>query len=240
VVVARSSDASDDEVLAQAYDLAIAAVVDVKSCPIGNTNSEHIREGAAASGVGLVVLPGSLVATFEGRHRLHEAVASARPVLVAKSRFGGGPVMVVADAPRAGLGALAVAADEARRLARPLLVVHAAEGMVGVAKGELGPVSAMSLRACLETIRRHWGVAAETRAIDSPCVPALSSLADALSARLIVLGTWGGTGPDELARMQRMLDIARAAPCSVLLLPPSPDVNPRVAGRLQPAASLST
>ncbi len=57
-----------------------------------------------------------------------------------------------------------------------------------------------------------WGVAAETRGIESPCVSALSSLAGELDTRLIVLATCGGWGGDEAVRTQRILDIAYAAP----------------------------
>lgn len=224
VVVSYCPDESDDEALAQARDLAIAAVVDVKSFTMNGAVCGGVADVAAASGAGLVVLPSSLIATAQGWHRLREAVATARPVLVARPRLAG-PVMVVADAPRAGLGTMAIAADEARRLDRLLLVIHAAEGKGGPAGDELGSVSTMTLRACLKTIRLRCGVAVETRSIEGPCVSSLSSLARAVAARLIVLGAYEGSGTDNAIRTQRMLEIASEAPCSVLLLPPPPAEN---------------
>jgi subtilisin family serine protease len=158
VVVSYCPEESVDEALAQARALATAAMVEVKSCTLDGAISGDVAALAAATGAGLIVLPGSLMDTVEGPRRLRAAMATARPVLLTRASFGG-PVITVADAPRAGLGAMAVAADEARRLDRPLLVVHAAEGIVGATKDDLGPVSAMSLRACLETIRLRWGVA---------------------------------------------------------------------------------
>lgn len=191
---------------------------------------------AAASGTGLVVLPGAIVAAAEGQHRLREALATARPVLVTRSRLGG-PVMVVADTMRASLGAMAVAADEARRLGRPLVMVHAAEGNGSPASDELRPVSDMSLRVCLNTIRLRWGVAVETRSIEGPCVSSLSLLARALAAHLIVLRVCDGAGADNANRTRWMLDIAGVVPCSVLLLPPMPEEGQWLAERPTPLAS---
>jgi hypothetical protein len=222
VVVLNYPEESVDEALAQARDLATAAMVEVESCTLDGAFSVNVSALAAASGAGLVVLPGSRMDTVEGVNRMRAAMATARPVLLARASLGG-PVITVADAPRAGLGAMAVAADEARRLDRPLLVVHAAEGTVGATSDDLGPVSAMSLRACLGTIRLRWGVAAETRTIQGPWISSLSSLARELKARLIVLGACDGSGTDNVARMQGMLEMASVAPCSVLLLPKPPE-----------------
>ena len=233
VVVSHSPEASIDETLAQAHDLATAAMVEVKSCTLDDCISDKVAALAAATGAGLIVLPGSLMNTVKGPHRLRSAVATARPVLLTRASFGG-PVITVADAPRAGLGAMAVAADEACRLDRPLVVVHAAEGTVGATHDDLGPVSAMSLRACLKTIRLRWGVAVETRSIQGPWVLSLSSLARELKACLIVLGAYDGSCTDDVSRTQRMLDIASVAPCSVLLLPQPPEEGPWFAERPKP------
>lgn len=236
VVVSAWPDEGNDEALAQACDLATAAMVDVKSCTLDGAISGNVAALAAATGAGLVVLPGSLMDTVAGPHRLRSAMATARPVLLTRASVGG-PVITVADAPRAGLGAMAVAADEARRLNRPLLVVHAAEGTVGATHDDLGPVSAMSLRACLGTIRLRWGVAVETRSIQGPWVSSLSSLARELKARLIVLGAYDGSSTDDATRTQRMLEIASVAPCSVLLLPPPPEAGQWFAERPTPLAT---
>jgi hypothetical protein len=233
VVVSHCPEESVDEALAQARDLATAAMVEVKSCTLDDGIFDKVAALAAATGAGLIVLPGSVMDTVEGAHWLRSAVATARPVLLTRASVGG-PVITVADAPRAGLGAMAVAADEARRLDRPLLVVHAAEGIVGATNDDLGPVSAMSLRACLGTIRLRWGVAAETRSIQGPWISSLSSLARELSARLIVLGAYDGSCTDSVTRTQRMLDIASVAPCSVLLLPQPSEEGPCFAERPKP------
>jgi hypothetical protein len=233
VVVSYCPEESVDETLAQARDLATAAMVEVKSCTSEGAISGDVAALAAATGAGLVVLPGALMDTPEGPRRLRAAMATARPVLLARAGLGG-PVITVADAPRAGLGAMAVAADEACRLDRPLLVVHAAEGTVGATNDDLGPVSAMSLRACLGTIRLRWGVSAETRSIQGPWVSALSSLARELKACLIVLGAYDGSRTDVVSRTQRMLDIASFAPCSVLLLPQPPEEGPWFAEQPKP------
>jgi len=219
VMVSYRPDESDDEARSQAGDLATATAVDGKSCAGNGATSGNAANLAAAGGTGLLVLPGAMVAAAEGQHRLREAMATARPVLVARSRLGG-PVMVVADTMRAGLGAIAVAADEARRLDRPLLVVHADEGNSSPASDELRPVSAMSLRVCLNTIRLRWGVTVETRSIEGPWVSSLSLLARELAARLLVLRADDGAGTDNATTTQRMREIASVAPCSVLLLPP--------------------
>ena len=234
VVVSYCSEESVDEALAQARDLAKAATVDVKSCTSDRSISGNVAALATATGAGLVVLPGSLMDTAEGPRCLRTAMATARPVLLTRASFSG-PVITVADAPRAGLGAMAVAADEARRLDRPLLVVHAAEGTVGATHDDLGPVSAMSLRACLETLRLRWGVAVETRAIQGPWVSSLSSLARELTARLIVLGSYDGSGTDNVSKTQRMFELASVALCSVLLLPQPPEEGPWFAERPKPS-----
>ena len=233
VVVSHCPEESIDEALAQARALATAAMVEVKSCTLEGAISGDVAALAAATGAGLLVLPGSLMDTPEGPHRLRAAMATARPVLLTRASLGG-PVITVADAPRAGLGAMAVAADEARRLNRPLLVVHAAEGIVGATNDDLGPVSAMSLRACLKTIRLRWGVAVETRSIQGPWVSSLSSLAKEVNARLVILGAYDGSCTDDVSRTQRMLDIARLAPCSVLLLPHPPEEGPWFAEQPKP------
>jgi hypothetical protein len=233
-VVSYCPGESLDDAIAQARDLAAAAMVEVHSCTSNGEIGDNTAALATATGAGIVVLPGSTVDTVEGSHRLRAAMATGRPVLLARTSFGG-PVITVADAPRAGLGAMAVAADEARRLDRPLLVVHAAEGTVGATKDDLGPVSAMSLRACLETIRLRWGVTVEARTIQGPWVPVLSFLARELTARLIVLGAYDGSGTDNASRTQRMLEIASVAPCSVLLLPQPPEERQRFAERPSPS-----
>lgn len=102
----------------------------------------------------------------------------------------------------------------------------------------LRPVSAMSLRACLETIRLRWGVAVETRSIEGPWVSSLTLLATTLAACLIVLRAYDGSGADDITRMQRMIEIARMAPCSVLLLPSPPEERQCFAERPTPLASL--
>jgi len=237
VVVSNCTEVTIDETFNQARDLATAAMVDMKSCTLDNAISGNVAALAAATGAGLIVLPGSVMGAVEGPHRLRSAVATARPVLISRANFDG-PVITVADAPRAGLGAMAVAADEACRLDRPLLVVHAAEGTVGATKDDLGPVSSMSLRACLETIRLRWGVTVETRSIQGPWVASLSSLARDLKARLIVLGAYDGSCSDDLTRTQRMVDVATVAPCSVLLLPQPPEEGPWFAERPKPIALL--
>jgi hypothetical protein len=219
VMVSCCPDESGDEARSQAGALAIAAAVEVKSCAADGFISKNAADLATASETGLVVLPGSVVAAVEGQHRLRAAMATACPVLVARRQLGG-PVVVLADTMRAGLGAMAVAADEARRLDRPLLVVHAAEGNRKPANDELRPVSAMSLRVCLETIRLRWGVAVATRSIEGPCVSSLSLLARELTARLLVLRAYDGSATDDAARTQRMLEVASVVPCSALLLPP--------------------
>jgi nucleotide-binding universal stress UspA family protein len=237
VVVSHGPEESGDEALAQARDLATAAMVEVWSCTLDSCTSGNILALAEATGAGLVVLPGSLMDTAEGPRHLRAAMATARPVLLVRASLYG-PVITVADAPRAGLGAMAVAADEARRLDCPLLVVHSAEGTVGATKDDLGPVSAMSLRACLGTIRLRWGVTAGTRAIQGPWVSSLSSLARELTARLIVLGAYDGSGTDDVTRTQRMLKMASQAPCSVLLLPQPPEAGPWFAEQPKPSELL--
>jgi len=237
VVVSHCPEESVDETLAQARALATAAMVEVKSCALEGAISGDVAALAAATGAGLVVLPGSLMDTPDGPRRLRAAMATARPVLLARASLGG-PVITVADAPRAGLGAMAVAADEACRLGCPLLVVHAAEGIVGATNDDLGPVSAMSLRACLGTIRLRWGVAVETRSIHGPWVSSLSSLASELKACLIVLGAYDGSCTDSVTRTRRMLDVASEAPCSVLLLPQPPEEGQWFAERPKPLERL--
>jgi len=222
VVVSHCPEESVDEALAQARALAAAAIVELKSCTLDDGTSDKVATLAAATGAGIVVLPGSLMNSAEGPRHLRSAMATARPVLLARASLCG-PVITVADAPRAGLGAMAVAADEARRLDRPLLVVHSVEGIVGATDDYLGPVSAMSLRACIGTIRLRWGVAAETRSIPGPWGSSLSSLARELAARLIVLGAYDGSCTDSVTKTRRMIDVASEAPCSVLLLPQMPE-----------------
>lgn len=237
VMVSYGSDEIGDEARSQARDLATAGAVEVESWATEGCISGNVANLATANGSGLVVLPGSMVASAEGQQRLRESLATACPVLVARSRLGG-PVMVVADTMRAGLGAMAVAADEARRLDRALLVVHAADGYSNFANDGLRPVSAMSLRACLETIRLRWGVAVETRSIEGPCVSSLTLLATTLAARLIVLRAYDGSGVDDITRTQRMIEIASMAPCSVLLLPSPSEERQCFAERPTPLASL--
>jgi hypothetical protein len=237
VMVSYGSDESGDEARFQARDLATAGAVEVESWAMEGGLSSNAANLAAANGSGLVVLPGSMVVSAEGQQRMRESLATACPVLVARSRLGG-PVMVLADTMRTGLGAMAVAADEARRLDRPLLVVHAGEGNGNPKNDEMRPISAMSLRVCLDTIRLRWGVAVENRSIAGPCASSLTLLARALAARLIVLRAYDGSGVEDTSRTQRMLEIASVAPCSVLLLPPPSDEKQWRDERPAPLASL--
>jgi len=238
VMVSYGSDEIGDEARFQARDLATAGAVEVESWATEGCISSNAANLATANGSGLVVLPGSMVVSTEGQQRMRESLATACPVLVARSRLGG-PVMVLADTMRTGLGAMAVAADEARRLDRPLLVVHAADGNSNFANDGLRPVSAMSLRVCLETIRLRWGVAVETRSIEGPCVSSLTLMARALAARLIVLRAYDDSDVDDTTRTQRTIEIASVAPCSVLLLPPPSEAKQWHDGRPASLASLS-
>lgn len=211
VVLDNPADHSG-EAITQASELAGAAMVDLKMVPTDSLIHEDLAVLATVMGAGLLVLPGSRLSAVENQQRLLEAVATARPVLVARTQFEG-PVLVVAGSRGAGLGVMAIAADEARRLDRPLLVVHSDDP-------ELDSMDRGILKASIQTIWQRCGVSAEITPSTAPHVSSLTCLAKSLKARLIILGSYDDSDPSKAPRQRLAMEIAKLSPCSVLLLPP--------------------
>ena len=208
----------DDEGLAQARELAAAAAVDVAGVALDGLPSRSLSEAIATTGAGLVVIPASLLGSPEGQHRVREALATACPVLVARPRPAGA-VMVVADPPRAGLRAMCVAADEAHRLDRCLVVAHGGEDRSRAANDALATETDGNLETCVSTIQSRFGIDVATVALVGPWGPSLVELARQSRTRLLVVGADDSQGVASRSAKQALMEVARLAPCPLLLVP---------------------
>ena len=155
---------------------------------------------------------------------------AARPVLVARGSGGTGPVLAATDLAEHERPAVDAAADEARRRAVPLFVLHRLErSLLGGAARVDGTESAVPARLYLqllgeaesrmERIRERVGIAGESLVPVGPAADAILGAAERLHPSLIVVGSRHKTGWRRALLGSVAEDVARRAHASVLVVP---------------------
>jgi len=161
---------------------------------------------------------------------------AARPVLVARGpglardSGGEGPVLAATDLADHELPAVDAAADEARRRAVPLFVIHSLElSLLGGAARVDGTESAVPARLYLQLlseaesrmarIRERIGLAGESLVPVGPAADAILGAAEQLHPSLIVVGSRHKTGWRRALLGSVAEDVARRANASVLVVP---------------------
>ncbi len=150
-------------------------------------------------------------------------------VLVARAAGAGGWVLAATDRSDASLPAITAAAEEARRRGAKLEVVQAFGFLEGQAAYivELGTPSMSPPPLVFESAARDLSdcvarlhVQATCKILDRPAATAIVREAEALGAQLVVVGARGSTGLTVLGLGAVGEKVARAAPCSVLVVRP--------------------
>jgi len=149
-------------------------------------------------------------------------------VLVARPSPGG-PILAAtdfSDRARAGVDA---AAEEARRCASPLVLIHslyepasslALLGPLVISPPEIPEAERAEIREAalttLRTLAEAAGYPESTALVDGPPVASIVEEAKRLEASLLVVATHGRTGLERMALGSVAEGLARFAPCSVL------------------------
>ncbi len=152
-------------------------------------------------------------------------------VLVARPSVARGWVLAATDLSEPSFHAITVAAAEARRRGARLEVVHA-QGFREVEARyllELGTPSVTPTPMVFDVATRELSecvtrlhVDAVCKVVDRPEATAIVNEAETLGAELVVVGAKGRTGLNLLALGSVAEIVARAAPCSVLVVRPPP------------------
>jgi nucleotide-binding universal stress UspA family protein len=148
-------------------------------------------------------------------------------VLVARSSGARGWVLAATDRSDASLPAITAAAEEAQRRKAQLEVVQAFGFLDGQAAYiiELGTPSVTPPPLVLESAARDLSecvarlhVHATCKILDRPAAAAIAHEAESLGAELVVVGARGSTGLASLGLGSVGEKVARASPCSVLVV----------------------
>jgi nucleotide-binding universal stress UspA family protein len=166
-----------------------------------------------------------------GRVATQVVRAAHTSVLVARPRPSGGPVVAATDFSEQARRALAQAAEEARRFRRRLLLVHSLEwfppATVAAAAVPLpAPIFEPELRESLRKRTRRQledelakaGTSGEAVVAEGPAAAGIVDLATKARADLVVLGTLGRTGLRRVLLGSVAEEVARDAPCPVLVV----------------------
>ncbi len=150
-------------------------------------------------------------------------------VLVAR-RSPEGPILAATDFADPALPAIELAAAEAKRLGRKLVVMHAMEspregdaamGLLGALPALDSPETRNARRALatqiINTALNRLEVPGEVVIVDDDALAETLRLAESLPAALIVVGTHGRTGLSRVVLGSMSASIIERAPCSVLV-----------------------
>jgi nucleotide-binding universal stress UspA family protein len=165
---------------------------------------------------------------------------AARPVLVARGSNGNGPILAATDLADRELPAVDAAADEARRRAVPLFVIHSLElsllgGTARVDGAEAAVPARLYLRLLGEAesrmarIRERVGISGESLVPVGPAADAILGAAERLRPSLIVVGSRHKKGWRRALLGSVAEDVARRASASVLVVPLKSRVRLRAA-----------
>jgi nucleotide-binding universal stress UspA family protein len=151
------------------------------------------------------------------------------PVLVARTSPADGPVLAATDFSEAATTAVAAAAEESKRRAVPLRLVHCLQeptsslsllGPMVISLPEMPEVERQELKSAAESTLRSLlesaGAQGACEVITGSPASAIPAEAKALGAGLVVVATRGRTGLARIALGSVAEAIARHAPCSVL------------------------
>jgi nucleotide-binding universal stress UspA family protein len=227
------SAATTDELVARTTKLTGRSADDVTIVVEAGVPYVEIARAAAERGADLIVV-GS--AGAKGWQRLvmgsvATRVVRAAPasVLVARPRPGGGPIVVGVDFSAEARTALVMAAEQARLFGGRLIAVHSVEWLspIPLPPDELGVTAPMLAETAAEltgSARRRLDeellavqVSAERVITEGRAAAALVHLAERERADLIVVGTLGRTGFRRIILGAVAEEVARAAPCPVLV-----------------------
>lgn len=155
------------------------------------------------------------------------------PVLVARPQREG-VILAATDLTDPALPAIELAAAEAKRSGRKLVVMHAMESREGdAAMGLLGALPALDTpetRAARRTLAsqiihtalQRLGVQAEVVIAEEDALKETLALAESLPASLVVVGTHGRSGLSRVVLGSMAARVIEHAPCSVLVARQSP------------------
>jgi nucleotide-binding universal stress UspA family protein len=158
------------------------------------------------------------------------------PVLVARPERDGA-ILVATDLTDPALPAIELAAGEAKRTGRQLVVMHAMESREGdAAMGLLGALPALdtpetrSARRALasqiiHTALQRLDVQAQVVIAEEDALRETLELAESLPAGLIVVGTHGRSGLSRVVLGSMVARVIEHAPCSVLIARQAPNAT---------------
>jgi nucleotide-binding universal stress UspA family protein len=155
------------------------------------------------------------------------------PVLIARDWPCTGLVLVATDLGQAAPPAIAAAAAEARRRRARIIAVHCLDTTPLLAEpigAAAGAGSHWPVPRALANARRDaearlaravggLGVPGEPRVVEGPVVGTIAALAAEVRAELVVVGSRGRSRLARLIRGNIAVQVARAVPCSVLVVP---------------------
>jgi nucleotide-binding universal stress UspA family protein len=159
------------------------------------------------------------------------------PVLVARPAREGA-VLAATDLGDPALPAIELAAAEAKRSGKRLLVMHAMESREGdAAMGLLGALPALDTaetsaarrdlaREIISSALSRLGVAGEVVIATDDALDETLKLAESLPASLIVVGTHGRSGLSRIVLGSTAARVIEHAPCSVLVARQPPGATP--------------
>ena len=179
-----------------------------------------------------------LVVTGPGPTAARVARASHFPVLIARPSPARGPVLGATDFSTAALPALNAAAELAAAAADPLIVMHCLDveptaAMVATSAGGMVPMpfmpevmlQEMTAQATerLEEALASFGVPGRVLVLLAPAGRGIVDAASAERATRVVVGTHGRAGFARLLMGSVADYVASHAPCSVLVVPLTPE-----------------
>jgi nucleotide-binding universal stress UspA family protein len=157
------------------------------------------------------------------------------PVLIARPERAGA-ILAATDLTDPALPAIELAAAEAKRTGRKLVVMHAMEspregdaalGLLGALPALDTPETLAARRALasqiINTALERLGVQAEVVIATEDALKETLQLAESRSAGLIVVGTHGRSGLSRVVLGSMAARVIEHAPCSVLVARPAPD-----------------
>jgi universal stress protein E len=199
--------------------LAVARTSDASAIVVGAHPREHHDHPFVGSVTERVV-----------RHAARPVLVARGSGLVARGSAGAGPILAATDLADHELPAVDAAAEEARRRAVPLFVIHSLElSLLGGAARVDGTESAVPARLYLQLldeaesrmarIRERVGLSGESLVPVGPAADAILEAAERLQPSLIVVGSRHKTGWRRALLGSVAEDVARGARSSVLVVP---------------------
>lgn len=230
LVATEPRDEADDALLEARTRAALSGARIELLRPADDSPHEQLLQRARESGAQLIVLPA-------GHERLSITSTAGRvirhapcPVLIARASAVHGPVVGATDLSVPSLPALRAARTEAELLGLPMIAVHVVPPVapvistgdsIGLAAFERGALAEVAETARRELDRAIEEVAprAQSALLDGPPAAMIVDYAERVRARLVCVASHGRTGIGRLLIGSTAEEVARRAPCSVLVVP---------------------